>query len=418
MDSQILQQVVADQRELINRKNMGIPRQTDVENHLRSKQISVISGIRRSGKSTLMLQIARHLKDFHFITFDDERFLNFTVSDFNALLTELEKSYHSENLFFDEIQNIPGWERFTRRLHDQDYKVYISGSNSKLLSSELATHLTGRYIKTELFPFSFPEYLALKKIDPNARSTSGLSLLIGAFDKYLVNGGFPEYLTTSDPGYLGRIYEDIIYRDIIARFAIRNSRGFRNLAQYLFTNFTKETNYNSLAKILGFSSTTSVRDYISCLSESYLLFEMYRYDSSLKRQYLSNKKIYVIDNGLRNAVSFRTGQDTGRMLENMVYIELRRRGSECWFYRTAGGLEVDFYIPGNDHQLIQVCYNMTDPLTRKRETAELDTAMKELNLKESLILTYNERSELKTASGLIRIIPTWEWLLGALRGER
>ena len=413
MDSQILQQVVADQRELIKRKKLGIPRQTDVEKHLRSKQISVISGIRRSGKSTFMLQIADRLQDFHFITFDDERFLNFTISDFNALMIELEKSWHSKNLFFDEIQNIPGWERFARRLYDQDYKVYISGSNSKLLNSELATHLTGRYIKTELFPFSFPEYLTLKKINHDARSTYELSQVIGAFDTYLVNGGFPEYLTTSDQGYLGRIYEDIIYRDIIARFGIRNSRGFRNLAQYLFTNFTKETNYNALAKILGFNSTTSIREYISCLSESYLLFEMYRYDNSLKRQYLSNKKIYVTDNGLRNAVSFRTGQDTGRMLENLVFIELRRRGRECWFYRTAGGLEVDFYIPGNDPQLIQVCYNMTDLFTRKRETSSLENAMAELNMKESLILSYNERSEIKTGSGLIRIVPTWQWLLGA-----
>lgn len=412
MDSQILQQVVADQRELIHRKNKGIPRQIDIEKQVSSRQISVISGIRRCGKSTLMLQIAGRLKDFHFITFDDERFLNFSLSDFNALLIELQKSYYSENLFFDEIQNITGWERFIRRLHDQDYKVFISGSNSKLLSSELATHLTGRYVKTELFPFAFSEYLALKKTDPNARSTPGLSLLLRAFDEYLVNGGFPEYLTTSDTGYLGRIYEDIIYRDIIARFAIRNSRGFRNLAQYLFTNFTKETNYNSLAKILGFSSTTSVREYISCLSESYLLFELYRYDNSLKRQFLSNRKIYVIDNGLRNAISFRTGQDTGRMLENLVFIELRRRGNECWFYRTSGGLEVDFFIPENDPELIQVCYDLTDPLTRKRETAALETAMAELNIKESVILSYNERSELKTKSGLIRIKPVWEWLLG------
>ena len=413
MDSLILQQVVADQRELIKRKNLGIPRQNNVENHLRSKQISVISGIRRSGKSTLMLQLAARLKNFHFITFDDERLLNFTISDFNTLLLELEKSAHYRNLFFDEIQNIPGWERFARRLHDQDYKVFISGSNSKLLNSELAAHLTGRYIKTELYPFSFTEYLALKNINRDDRSSSGLSLLMGAFDEYIVNGGFPEYLITSDPGYLGRIYEDVIYRDIIARFGIRNSRGFRNLAQYLFTNFTKEINYNSLAKILGFNSTTSVREYISCLSESYLLFELYRYDNSLKRQYVSNRKIYVIDNGLRNAVSFRTGQDTGRMLENLVFIELRRRGAECWFYRTSGGLEVDFYIPGNDPQLIQVCYNMTDQLTRKQETASLETAMAELAIKESVLLSYNERSELKTESGMIRIIPVWEWLLGA-----
>jgi len=284
MDSLIIQQVIADQKYLSRQKSRGMIRITNFDKHLKSKQISVISGIRRSGKSTLLLQMADLFHDFHFITFDDERLLNFQVADFNTLLIELNKLIPSQTIVIDEVQNIEGWERFIRRLHDEGYKVFISGSNSKLLSSELATHLTGRYIKTELYPFSFAEYLQLREIDFKEKSTLNLGKLSSALDEYLSKGGFPEFLISDDPEFLHRIYEDIIYRDLIVRFGIKNIKGFKNMTQYLFTNFTKETNYNSLAGILGFRSTTSVRDYVSYLCESYMIFELYRYDYSLKKQ--------------------------------------------------------------------------------------------------------------------------------------
>lgn len=412
MDLLILQQIIADQRKMFSLKSRGIKRLINAGRHIASKQISVISGIRRSGKSTLLLQLADLCPDYHFITFDDERLINFEVADFNSLLIELSREKPSKSIFLDEVQNVAGWEQFVRRLHDQQYKVFITGSNSKLLSSELATHLTGRYIKTELFPFSFPEYLTLKQTDPGDRTTENLGRITEAFDSYLVNGGFPEFLLQNDPEFLQRIYEDILYRDLIVRFGIKNIKGFKNLVSYLFTNFTKETNYNSLAGILGFSSTTSVRDYISFLSECYMVFELYRYDFSLKKQFQSNKKIYVIDNGLRNVVSFRTGGDKGKMLENLVFIELRRRGIDCWYYKTKNNLEVDFLWFADTPQLVQVCYDLTDPLTFRRETSALETAMKELQIKNSYILSYNKREEVKTSSGIIKIIPVYEWLLG------
>lgn len=411
MDFLILQQVIADQKMMAGRKDRGIKRLTDTSKHLKSDQISVISGIRRSGKSTLLLQMADHYPDFHFITFDDERLINFQVSDFNTMLIELNKFHPSRTIVMDEVQNIPGWERFVRRLHDEKIKVLISGSNSKLLSSELSTHLTGRYIKTELFPFSFAEYIQLRQIDGNDKTTENLGRMSGAYDDYLVNGGFPEYLMSNDTEFLQRIYEDVIYRDLIVRFGIKNIIGFKNLVQYLFTNFTRETNYNSLTRILGFSSTTSVRDYISYLSEGYMIYELYRYDNSLKKQYQSNKKIYVIDNGLRNAVSFRTGQDKSRMLENLVFIELKRRGTECWFYRTKNNLEVDFLWFDHGPNLTQVCYDLSDPVAYRRETAALETAMKELSVNKSTIFSYNERKTIKCETGVINIIPVKDWLM-------
>jgi len=410
MDNLILQQVIADQRKMISLKSRGIKRLIDTEKHRASKQISVISGIRRSGKSTLLLQFADLYPDFHFVTFDDERLINFEVSDFNTLLIELNKHQPSKTIFIDEVQNVNGWEQFVRRLHDQQHKVYISGSNSRLLSSELATHLTGRYIKTELFPFSFMEYLNLKQIDRSDKTTENLARISDAFDAYLVEGGFPEFLISNDTEFLQRIYEDIIYRDLIVRFGIKNIKGFKNLVQYLFTNFTRETNYHSLAKLLGFNSTTSVREYISFLSESYMVFEIYRYDFSLKRQYQSNKKMYVIDNGLRNAIAFRTGTDKGKMLENLVFIELKRRGIECWYYKTKNNLEVDFVWFMNEPRLAQVCYDLTDPVTYQRETIAIETAMKELSVNSSFILSYNQKNEVKTPAGTIKIIPVIEWL--------
>jgi len=411
MDNLLIQQVVADQSVLVSAKKRGVLRQIDYQKHIKSKQISVISGIRRTGKSTLMLQLADNFSAFHFITFDDERLINFQVSDFNTLMVELNKIKTAKVIIIDEVQNIEGWERFVRRLHDEEYKVILSGSNSKLLSSELATHLTGRYIKTELYPFSFSEYLQLHQIDHNDKTTSNISSINKLFDQYLEKGGFPEYCISDEDEYLKRIYEDVLYRDLIVRFGIKNIKGFKNLSQYLFTNFTKETNYNTLAGLLGFSSTTSVRDYISFLSESYMLFELYRYDFSLKKQYTSNKKIYAIDNGLRNKVSFRLGSDLGQLLENTIFIELKRRGVDIWYYKTKNNLEIDFLWFNNEPELLQICYDLSSPSTFKREVAALETAMQEFNVQHSTIISYTASDRIETTSGIITVIPAWKWLL-------
>lgn len=414
MDNLLIQQVVADQSVLVSAKKRGVLRQIDYQKHIKSKQISVISGIRRAGKSTLMLQLADNFSAFHFITFDDERLINFQVSDFNTLMVELNKIKTAKVIIIDEVQNIEGWERFVRRLHDEEYKVILSGSNSKLLSSELATHLTGRYIKTELYPFSFSEYLHLYQIDHNDKTTSNIASINKLFDQYLEKGGFPEYCLSDEDEYLKRIYEDVLYRDLIVRFGIKNIKGFKNLSQYLFTNFTKETNYNTLAGLLGFSSATSVRDYISFLSESYMLFELYRYDFSLKKQYTSNKKIYAIDNGLRNKVSFRLGSDLGQLLENTIFIELKRRGVDVWYYKTKNNLEVDFLWFNNEPELLQICYDLSSPSTFKREVTALETAMQEFNIQHSTIISYNTNDIIETTSGIITVIPSWQWLLEAV----
>ena len=411
MNIEILQQVIADQKLMISRKSRGIPRIINSAVHLKSDLITVISGVRRSGKSTLTLQLADQYKAFHFITFDDERLINFTVDDFNAMFIEMKRSGEARTIVMDEIQEVTGWERFARRLHDEGYKVIITGSNAKLLSSELATHLTGRYLKIELYPFSFAEFLIFKKIDPLDKTSDTIAKVLTAFDEFLLFGGFPEYLKTNEQEILKRIYDDIVYRDLIVRFGIRNVNGFKNLSQYIFTNFTSETGYLPLAKLLGFNSSTSIKDYLNILSEGYLIFELTKFDFSFKRQYASNRKIYVIDNGLRNTVSFRTSADMGRLLENTVFLELKRRGHEVWFYKSQTGQEVDFLVNPNHPALIQVCYDLQNPKTRQREISSLSVCMKELNMNHGIIITKNDEEVIDKNNLSINIIPVWKWLL-------
>ena len=407
MNIDVLQTVVADQLERILSRDEGVPRDIDYVKAGRTRQITVITGVRRSGKSTLMLQLVRRHKKFYYLNFDDDRLLQFTVDDFGELLQVFRSMFESEVIALDEIQNVPSWERFVRRIHDEGFKIYLTGSNAKLLSSELATHLTGRYIRIELYPFSAMEVFRFRKIDPAGKSTATKASIRNTFLEYLEQGGFPEFLKYRDREFLKRVYDDIIYKDLIVRYGIRNISGFKKLSQYLFTNVTGEISYNGLKEILGFSSVASVREYISYLSEAYLFFEVYKYDTSLKRQYTSNKKGYVIDNGLRNMVAFRFSPDTGKLLENFVFLELRKRHDEVWFYRTRQNLEVDFYIPAQK-LLYQVSHDITNEKTRLREIRSLSSAMQEVKIKNSFLLTTGQETVITDPAGTIHVIPAWK----------
>jgi len=376
MKRELIETLVLDQREVLERKKIGLLRNIDFDKLISTKQISVISGIRRSGKSTLLLQLMEKYMEFSYMNFDDERMLNFSISDFQTLLSVFDKFTKSKVVFFDEIQNIEGWERFIRRIFDDGYKIFITGSNAKLLSSELATHLTGRYIKIELFPFSFNEILMYRKVNYQKLSSSTISEIMALFDYYLLSGGFPEMIKYDDDEFLMRVYEDILYKDLIVRYKIKNIKQFKNLSQYLFTNFTNSISYNSLKTILNIKSATTVQEYVSFLEESYLIFELYKYDFSLKKQFISNKKVYVIDNGIRNKVALMFSTDKGKFLENLVFIELKRRKKDFYFYKTRKNLEIDFlYYEDNQFYLIQVSYILGDHRTREREIkAIVDTA--------------------------------------------
>lgn len=331
MQHNLLERVVFDQLENFKAKNSGVQRNVDFNKVLKSKQILIITGIRRCGKSTLLKQLSEKLDSFYYLNFDDERLLKFTIEDFDNLLILWKKQYKSRTILLDEVQNVKNWERFIRRIYDEGYKVILTGSNAKLLSGELSTHLTGRHTKLELYPFSFKEYLSYKGFDTTSmKSTDRLAKLLKLTDEYVEHGGFPEYVIYRDEDYLKRIFEDILYKDLIVRFKIREIKSFRELANFLFTNFTSEISYNSLQRALNFKSVVSVKNYIGHLQESYLLHELYKYDYSLKKQIIYNKKIYSVDNGLRNQVSFRFSEDSGKLLENTVFLQLKRSGKDIY----------------------------------------------------------------------------------------
>ncbi len=413
MSSSILPNLIADQREQFAARDIGVARGVGLSRLLNNRQIVVISGIRRCGKSTLLRQIAERCNgDFHYLNLDDERLFGFELDDFEDLMLAFNKMSDSRIILLDEIQNVDHWERFVRRIHDDGYKVFLTGSNAQLLSAELGTRLTGRYSLVELFPFSFPELLAFHDVDSARRSTAGRAAILKAFDQYLERGGFPEFLRYEDREFLTRTYEDILHRDIITRFGIRDIQAFRRLAHYVFTNFTSDMSYNSVSKALDIPSPVTVRDYIGHLELSYLTFEVFKYDFSLKKQHVSNKKLYVIDNGMRNMVAFRFSKDLGRLLENAVFVELRRRNQgRVFFHRDRG--ECDFVVVEQDRvaSACQVCFELTDD-NRDREIDGLTAAMRQFDLDQGTVLTYNQTGTETLPDGrTITILPTWQWMI-------
>lgn len=406
-----LEELVLSQKEAFLARDPGVPRDLETGLFTGTASIVVITGIRRCGKSTLLRQLSGLYPDFLYINFDDDRLLDFTLADFPALLLVFEKLFPgTRTLFVDEIQNVDGWERFIRRIHDDGYKVFLTGSNANLLSAELGTRLTGRYLPVVLYPFSFAEVLRFRSVDSGRITEKKKARILAEFDRYLDGGGFPEFLKTGDPEYLKRIYDDILYRDIISRAGIREVRGFRQLARYLFTNTANPATYNALKNTLGFRSVSSVRDFIGLLEEAYLLFEIFRYDASLKKQYVTEKKVYCIDTGMRNAVAFRFSGDRGRMLENLVLVELLRRKKSVFFFRNPK--ECDFITEegGRITGAIQVCHELL-PENRERELAGLVCALEAHGLESGLLLTYLQEETIRRGGRTITVLPVWKWLI-------
>lgn len=406
----LLEQIIADQKKTFEAKDPGLDRELDFAKYLKTKQITAISGIRRSGKSTLLKQFSARFPAFYYITFDDERLIKFTVDDFSNLMLAFKKSHLANVMLIDEAQNVFGWERFARRLYEEGYKIFVTGSNAKLLSSELATHLTGRYFKIELYPFSFREFLKFKKVDLGDRSSAKHAERLKKFDEYAMQGGFPEAIKYQDKEFLKRIYEDVLYKDLIARFKIREIKLFQQLAVYLFSNVGKEISYHGLQRTLGYKSPMSVRAHVGFMSEAYLVFELLKYDYSLKKQFVSAKKIFVIDNGLRNEVVFSVSEDKGRLLENLVFIELKRRGCELYYFKNKK--ECDFLIKEKNKitAALQVTAHLGDE-NQEREFDGLLEAMRESGLKKGLVLTVDQEKIVARNGKVIEVKPLWKWLL-------
>ncbi|MDR2621136.1 MAG: ATP-binding protein [Dysgonamonadaceae bacterium] len=415
MNKDLLKTVIADQEYYFEQAKDSIKREFS-ENFCNSPEIVIITGIRRCGKSTLLQQIraTQNEKDYY-INFDDERLVSFNVEDFQMLLEVFhELSGEQKTFYFDEIQNVEQWERFVRRLHDTGNKIYITGSNARMLSRELGTHLTGRYLSCELFPFSFKEFILLKKpelLAKNIHKTSTKAEILSLFHDYFNNGGFPNFVKTNDELALKTLFENILYRDIMVRNNITNEKEIKELVSYLAGNYARLSTNSELAEIIGVKNASTVKKYIGFLADSYLVFQTSKYDYSLSKQTLNPKKSYFIDNGLVRRIGFSFSDNLGHLLENLVFIELLRRGKKIYYHNK--GQECDFVLLENKTvtAAIQVTYAMPTEKTRKREIDGLLDAMNAYNLQSGLIITDDTEEETIVENRKIAIVPVWKWLL-------
>jgi len=376
----------------------------------------IVSGLRRVGKSTLLAQIARKIgKDrFYYLNFEDDRFISFQASDFNDLYQALVEVFGKRNIFIiDEIQNIPGWEHFIRRFMDQGFKFYISGSNAALLSSELGTRLTGRYVPVELFPFSFMEFLSFHKLpipSINRMTTLESGHLRKALDDYLRLGGIPDALNYPGIPLLRNLYNDILYRDIATRYRIETVAILKELSLTLMSNPAGLVSYNKLKNRFSLGSVNTIKNYLNYMENSWLIFTVNIYDYSLKRQQIAPKKVYAIDTGLVNAVGFLFSPNTGKLLENLVFLALRQKTRQITYFKSPDQYEIDFYLPESS-QCIQVVQNMHNPETRAREFRAIEAAAKHLPVDNALILSETNESPHTVGGVSISIRSIAEWLL-------
>jgi len=394
-----------------------VPRENLIQakKNLQSDLIKVITGPRRAGKSVFAIQMLEGT-DFAYLNFDDERLV--TVTDYDELLKAIRQVYgETKALLFDEIQNLKNWELFVNRLHRRRFNIIITGSNAYLLSRELSTHLTGRYVEFQIFPFSFSEFLKTKgfQVDETLGLKEKQGLLLNHLDVYLEKGGYPEVLVkeVDARNYLATLFESILFKDIVKRYGVRYTKKLDDLARYLVTNHSSEFSYTKIRSALEFRSVHTVENYTDYLMEAFLVFRVDRFSYKLKEQMKSPKKAYAYDTGVINAVKFKAARDSGRLIENLVAIELIRRGSDFYYYRSNNGKEVDFVLRKGlkVDQLIQVCYDIDDYSTRKRELSALVKAGKDLRCGNLTILTWDHMADEMHAGSRVHFLPLWRWLI-------
>jgi len=393
----IIEQVIDSQYERLKQLDTGllrvVPDYTTLSTHA-----LIITGIRRCGKSTLLQQIN---KSIHhptiYLNFEDPRLAGFDAGDFNRL-QEIVTSRGINCLFFDEIQNTEKWENFVRFRLDEGYKVFITGSNASMLSSELGTKLTGRHISTELFPFSYSEYLAF----------TGQTACVESADNYLEQGGFPEMIKTGLREVLMHVFNDIVIRDICLRFNLRNTSILQQLAVWLISNTGKLVTGNSIRKIFSIGSSSTMMEYLSHFNDAYLFFFVPKFSYSQKVQIVNPRKIYAIDTGLINTNSVSFSHDSGRLLENMVYMQLRRQTQEIYYFSEKNECDFIVFEKGKLSGLYQVCLQL-DQNNLNRELAGMSEALDFFSENEGVVITRDQTDEFTIENKTIKAIPFYRW---------
>ena len=420
MTTQELLPIVAEQKEEFLSEDFAsfCPREEERQIDLKSHLAQVVIGVRRSGKSTMCRKVLREANvKAAYVNFDDERLAKTQTSDLNNILEALYIVYGDfQYLFLDEVQNIEGWPLFVNRLLRQKMHLIVTGSNAKLLSNELTTHLTGRHHKITLFPFSFEEYARMRQLDTQALTTKGQAAVKRELNTYLMNGGLPELLIEKDSqGYIMALLEAIIKRDITLRFKVRYPEVLQRLATYLIDNFAQEYNATTIAELLGVSDHT-IDTYCGYLQEAFLLLALKKF-SYKSRERIRDSKIYVIDNAfISNRTNTFSTENLGWRLENAIYIELLHRASKRFadvFYYRDRTFEVDFIVAkdGVVEELYQVCYDMTNEKTRKREVNSLLQGATKFHCSNLTILTFDEQETITEGDYTIQVKSASQWLL-------
>lgn len=411
-----------DKERLLSLPYVERTKEKDAKKWLSSDLIKVILGPRRAGKSVFALMLLKD-QSFAYFNFDDESIPGEEKIDLDELMTELKLAYgDTKYILFDEIQNLPNWELFVNRLHRSGYNLVLTGSNASLLSKELATHLTGRHIPIEILPFNFAEILKAKQYEV---TTDKLSLpdekakLLEYMTQYMTSGGYPEVVTKGvDPrGYLDVLFDAVLFKDVVKRHNVRFSEQIASLGSYLINNVSGQYGSKKLANILGFKSQVTLEKYVGYLTEAYLIFPLIRHSTKAGIRLRSSKKTYVVDNGFVTAKAVQHSPNTGKLMENLVFAELVKKGNqpghELFYYKTRNDREIDFVLKKGYQvtELIQVCYDMTDPDVERREVKALVEAGKELSVSKLTVLTWNDKRVVEKDNLSIQFRPFWEWLL-------
>ncbi|MDP5171458.1 MAG: ATP-binding protein [Bacteroidia bacterium] len=396
-------QIVNAQRVTLLGRDAGLEREILTGLTFTPTHAQIISGIRRSGKSTLLLQL---IKDRYptgfFLNFEDPRLYNFEFDDFFRL-DEIISQSESSAIFFDEIQVIPQWERYVRQKIDEGKQLFITGSNASLLSKELGTKLTGRHLTHELFPFSYREFCDFTSVTASADS----------LETYLHTGGFPGFVDNPDPEQLRQLFDDILIRDIAVRYSVRDIRTLRQLALFLVSNIGKPVTANKLTSSFAISSTSTMLEYLSHLEQSWLLFLLPRFSYSLRKQQVNPRKVYAIDTGLIEAVSASFSEDRGRKFENMIFLELRRQYREIYYFSEQKECDFLVFERGALRGAIQVCYHLSAE-NLSRELDGLWEAMNHFQLSRATLITFDQSDQFEQQGKIIDVIPAWKFLLNPL----
>ena len=411
----ILQNQRKERDELLSRPYLERRSNQDMDLLLNSHLIKLITGPRRVGKSTQALLMLRN-RNFAYLNFDSQQLLD--AWDANLVMRMLDDVYPGyEYLLLDEVQNLEAWDLWVSELYRLGKNLVITGSNAKMLSSEMATALTGKYLKVEMLPFSLEEFfdwnkLDLKKLNPEQQADASALM-----DDYLRNGGYPEVVASRQltRTYLDTLFDSIVWKDVAKRHSVRNVTDLNDLALYLVSNFCNPVSANELTEELGFSSVNTTKKFMDYLHEPYLFYYLPRYNNKLKLMKKAPRKVYVVDNGFVAAKAFSLSDNLGRLLENQVFVELLRQGYDAdknmFYYRSRNDKEVDFVLRKGTHieQLVQVCYDMSNAKTEKREVDSIIECAAELNCSNLAIVTNDEERIIEKDGFRIDVVPVAKW---------